>query len=178
MQAMPQAQASLSSPACSTFSSLLLVLTHKTKKWLHYTLNTLHQTLHNTLIILPKHAKYHKSLKSQNSLSLLLLLLIGFRQCRRCWAYYCPPQVRTRCLCHCHCCCQSSAVAPSTTSPVPQQPNHMIVHIILWLVGVVPFSTNRNMFSCLQTLPACGQFCDKSPFLPFLPAPDTQQTWQ
>ena len=51
--------------------------------------------------------------------------------------------------------------------PVPQQSNHMFCHIILWLVGVVPFSTNRNMFFCLQTLPACGHFCDKSPFCHF-----------
>ena len=36
--------------ACSTFS-LLIVLTQYTKKRLHYTLNTLHQTLHNTLTI-------------------------------------------------------------------------------------------------------------------------------
>ena len=28
--------------------------------------------------------------------------------------------------------------------PVPQQPNHVVCHIILWLVGVVPFSTNRK----------------------------------
>ena len=55
-------------------------------------------------------------------------------------------------------------------SPVLQQPNHVFCHIILWLVGVVPFSTNRNVFFfCLQTLPACGHFRDKSPFLPFLP---------
>ena len=62
--------------------------------------------------------------------------------------------------------------------PVPQQPNHVFCHIILWLVGVVPFSTNRNVFFCLQTLPACGHFCDKGPFLLFLPAPDTKQTWR
>ena len=37
--------------ACSTFSSLLIVLTHNTKKRLHYTLNTLHQTLHYRLTI-------------------------------------------------------------------------------------------------------------------------------
>ena len=64
----------LSSPACSTFSSLLLVLTHKTKKCLHYTLNTLHQTLYDTLIIHSKHAICLKSLNSQNSPSLLLSL--------------------------------------------------------------------------------------------------------
>ena len=29
--------------------------------------------------------------------------------------------------------------------PVPQQPNHMVCHIMLWLVGVVPFSTNRKV---------------------------------
>ena len=43
---MPQAPQLL--PACSTFSSLLIVLNHNTKKRLHYTLNTLHQTLYNT----------------------------------------------------------------------------------------------------------------------------------
>ena len=40
--------------------------------------------------------------------------------------------------------------------PVPQQPNHVVCHIILWLVGVVPFSTNRKALpastSCLRTL--------------------------
>ena len=94
MQAMPQAQASLSIPACSTFSSLLSVLTHRTKKRLHYTLNTLHPTIYNTLTTHSKHAKCHKSLNSQNLLSITVI--------------------------------------------------------------VVPFSSNRNVFSCLQTLPACG----------------------
>ena len=82
-----------------------------------------------------------------------------------------------RCLCHRHCCCHSSTSVPPTTSPVPLQPDHAVCHILLWLVGVVPFSNNRNLFSCLQTLPACGHLPDKSPFLPFLPAPDTKQTW-
>ena len=74
MRAMPQAQVSLSFPACSTFSSLLIVLTHNTNRQLHNTLNTLHQMLHNTLTIHSKHAKCHKSLNSQNSLSLSLSL--------------------------------------------------------------------------------------------------------
>ena len=47
--------------ACSTFSSLLIVLTLKTKKRLYYTLNT----LHNTLTIHSTHAKCHKSLKTR-----------------------------------------------------------------------------------------------------------------
>ena len=89
MQAMPQAPQLI--PACSTFSSLLIVLTHNTKNRLHYTLNTLHQTLHNTLTIHSKHAICHKSLNSQNLLSLSL-----------------SP---TR-----HCCCHSSADVPPTTS--------------------------------------------------------------
>ena len=46
MQAVPEPEAYL-----HTFSSLLIVLTHKTKKRLDYILNTLHQTLHNTLTI-------------------------------------------------------------------------------------------------------------------------------
>ena len=28
--------------------------------------------------------------------------------------------------------------------PVPQQPDHVVCHIILWLLGVVPFSTDRK----------------------------------
>ena len=40
---------------------------------------------------------------------------------------------------------------------------------------MVPFSTNRNVFFCLQTLPGCVHFRDKSPFLLFLPAPDTSK---
>ena len=40
-----------------------------------------------------------------------------------------------------------TAGVPHTTSPVPQQPNLLL-----------------------------GHFCDKSLFLPFLPAPDTMQT--
>ena len=151
MQAMPQAQALLSSslPAQHSAISSLFWLT-KQKKWLHYTLNTLHQTLHNTLTIQSKHAICHKSLKT----------------CCLC-----------RCLCHHHYCCQFSAAVPPTTSPVPQQPNHVVCHIILWLGHVVPFSTYRNVFFCLQTLPGCRHFHDKIPFLPFLPTPDTKQTW-
>ena len=49
--------------AHSAVSSLLWPI--KQKKRLHYTLNTLHQTLHNTLTIHSKHAKCHKSLNSQ-----------------------------------------------------------------------------------------------------------------
>ena len=45
--------------------------------------------------------------------------------------------------------------------------NHAVCHIIFWLVVVVLFSTNRNMFSCLQTLPPWGHFCDKSRFYSF-----------
>ena len=72
MQAMPQAPQLI--PACSTFSSLLIVLTHNTKNRLHYTLNTLHQTQHNTLTIHFKHTICHKSLNSQNLPSLLRTL--------------------------------------------------------------------------------------------------------
>ena len=77
---MPQAQASLSSPACSTFSRLVIVLTHKAKKRLHCTLNTLHPTLHITLTTHSKHAKCHKSLNSQNSLTPSLLLALFRRR--------------------------------------------------------------------------------------------------
>ena len=98
----------------------------------HKKTTPLQQTLHYTLTIHSKHVKCHKSNYSQNSLSL--------------W------------LSHRHCCCHSFAAVPPTASPVPQQPNHVVCHIILWLAGVVPFSTNRNMFfllantSCLRTL--------------------------
>ena len=44
------------SPHCSSLNK---------KKKLNYKLNTLHQTLHNTLTIHSKHAKCHKSLNSQ-----------------------------------------------------------------------------------------------------------------
>ena len=41
---------------------------------------------------------------------------------------------------------------PSHKFPVTKQPNHVVCHIILWLVGVVPFSTNRKgsrvFFAC------------------------------
>ena len=40
----------------------------KKKKRLHYTLNTLHQTLHNTITMHSKHAKCHKSLRCQQYL--------------------------------------------------------------------------------------------------------------
>ena len=71
------------------------------------------------------------------------------------------------CLSHCHCCCHSSASIPPTTSPVPQQPYHVVCHVILWLVGVVPFSTNRNVFSCLQTLGLADTFVTKASFYRF-----------
>ena len=147
MQAMPQAKPSLSSfqltgkkgyTACSTFSSLL-VLTHwkKTKKnkRLHYTLNTLHQKLHNALTIHSKHAKCHKSLNSQTSISLSLSLSLSL------------PQI----------------------PPVLQQPNHMVCHVILWLVGVVLFSTNRKgsrtvFFFLLANTTCLRTLCEKSRF--------------
>ena len=78
----------------SAVSSLCWLTTQK--KWLHYTLNP---TLHNTLTIHTKHAVCHKSLNSQNSLSLLPSLLL--------------PLFRP--------------VTP-TASPVPQLPNHMVCH--------------------------------------------------
>ena len=51
--------------ACSTFSFPSLFWLIKQKKRLHYTLITLHQTLHNTLTTHSKHGKCHKSLNSQ-----------------------------------------------------------------------------------------------------------------
>ena len=55
----------------------------------------------------------------------------------------------------------TSSVRP-TTSPVPQQPNHVVCHIILWLVGVVLSSTNRkggvtSCFFCLLANTSCLQ---------------------
>ena len=86
MQAMPQAQGS-SAPssysACSTFSSLLIVLTHKKKqkkkqekKRLHYTLKTLHRTLHNTLTIHSKHTNYTLQTCCMSQISQLLKLAV------------------------------------------------------------------------------------------------------
>ena len=145
MQAMPQAQAYLSSPLPAQHSAGSSLFWLTTQKRLPYTLNTLHQTLHNTLTIHIKHAICHKFPNSQNSLSLSLSITFTA-------AVTLPPP------------------SPATMSSVPQQPNHVVCHIILWVVGTVPFSTKRSVFSCLQTLPVCGHFCDKSPFLPFLPA--------
>ena len=129
MRAMPQAQLS-----CLLHIQLLLVLTHNTKKCLHYTLNMLHQIPHTT-----------HWLHTPNTLNVTNLSTL-----------------KPRCLYHCL--TVTAAVILSLTSlpqlpPVPQLPNHMFCHIILWLVGVVPFSTNsfHNVFlpantSCLQTL--------------------------
>ena len=55
----------------------------------------------------------------------------------------------------------------------------MVCHIILWLVGVVPIYTNRKggstgFFAYEHFLLA--DTCEKSPFWPFLPAPNAQQT--
>ena len=69
------------------------------------------------------------------------------------------------CLYFHHCCSHSFTAVLPTTSPTPQQPNHVVCHIILWLVGVVPFSTNRNVFSCLQTL--ANTFVTKARFYHF-----------
>ena len=115
------------------------VFTHNTKKCLHYTLNMLHQIPHTT-----------HWLHTPNTLNVTNLSTL-----------------KPRCLYHCL--TVTAAVILSLTSlpqlpPVPQQPNHMFCHIILWLVGVVPFSTNRNMFFCLQTLPACRHFHEKPVF--------------
>ena len=66
------------------------------------------------------HTKCHKSLNSQNLLPLSPSLLLSVF-------------------------CQH----PSHNFPCSSQPNHVICHIIVWLVCVVAFSTNRNMFSCL-----------------------------
>ena len=101
-------------PACSTFSSLLIILTCKTKTTtLHYT----PKTPHYTLTIYSKHALSHKSLNSQNSLSITVTAAVTL------------------------------SPSPLPQLPrVPQQPSHVICHIILWLVAVVLFSTNRNTF--------------------------------
>ena len=92
-------------PACSTFSRLLIVLTGKTKKNKTTPLHTKHTTPNTT-----QHTNYklqsRKSLNYRNSQSLSCLYLR-------------------------HCCCHSSTGVPPTTSPVPQQPNHMVCHIIL-----------------------------------------------
>ena len=62
--------------------------------------------------------------------------------------------------------------------PVPQQSNHVHCHIILRLVGVVPFSTNRKgVFSVANTI-ACGDYREKIQFLSFPPAPNALQTWR
>ena len=114
----------------------------------HSAVSTLHQTLQLTIYY--KHAKCHKSLNSQNSRSLSPLLAAVILS---------PPPL-------------------PQLPPVPQQPNHVFCHIILWSVGVLPFSTNRNVLFCLQTVPACGIFHIKSQFLLFLPAPDTKQAWR
>ena len=140
----------LSSPACSTFSSLLLVLTHKTKKCLHYTLNTLHQTLYDTLIIHSKHAICLKSLNSQNSPSLLLSL-------------------STVCISHrpSHSFPRSSATKSSDLS----------YNFFDWLVWCLfPPTGTCFFFFCLQTLPACRHFRESSPLLSLLPAPNVLQT--
>ena len=84
--------------------------------------------------------------------------------------------LKTRYHCHYHCCCHSFAAIPPTTACSPATKSRG--HIILWLASVVPFSTSWNVFFCLQALPACGHFCEKSPFLSSLPAPNVQQTWR
>ena len=107
------------------------------KKWLNYTLNTLHPTLHNTLTTHFKPAKCHNFLNSQNSLSLLLSVTITVA------VTLLPPSL-------------------PQLPPVPQQPNHVVCHIILWLVGVVLSSTNRkggvtSCFFCLLANTSCLQ---------------------
>ena len=60
----------LGSPATHSAVSSLFWLTKQKKNRLHYTLNTPHQTLYDTIITHSKHATCHKSLNSHNSLSL------------------------------------------------------------------------------------------------------------
>ena len=47
--------------------------------------------------------------------------------------------------------------------PTPLQPNHVVCHIILWLVGVAPFSTNRK--GSVTSLHACWHFLWERPIL-------------
>ena len=145
MQAMPQA------PGSSAHSCLFHIqlsppcFDTNTEKRLHYTLNTLHQTLHNTLAIHSKHMSQissHKSLNSQNSLS-------------------------HRCLYHITV-CHSSADIPPTTSPCSSATKSCGLPYILWLVGVVPFSTNRNMFFACKHLLLAATFVTKACFYRFL----------
>ena len=62
-----------------------------------------------------------------------------------------------RCLCEQHCCFHFSAPSLPNLPPCPQQPNHIVCHVILWLACVVPFSTIRKVFFVsLQCSPLCS----------------------
>ena len=66
----------------------------------------------------------------------------------------------------------TAAVTLSPTSlpqlpPVPQQPNHVFCNLILRLVGVVPFSTNKNMFFACKHFLLVDTFVTKARFYHF-----------
>ena len=85
--------------------------------------------------------------------------------------------------CHClyHCRCHSFATVPPTTSPCSSatKSRGLPYNCVIDWCGAI--STNRKGCSigcfCLQPLPDCRHFREKSPFWPFLPAPNTKQTW-
>ena len=162
MQAMPQVQASLSSFQVSEELHCLLHIQQSycfdwVNNKLYYTLNTLHQTLHNTLSIHSKHAKCHKSLNSQNSLSLSLSL---------------SPSMS---LSHFH-------SRPSHNLPLflSNQITWFTTYICDWLVWCLfpPIGKRVFKFFCLQILPACRHFHERSPFWLLLPTPNVQQVWR
>ena len=65
------------------------------------------------------------------------------------------PTLKTRDLCCCLCdqhCCFHFRPVPSKSYPRPQQPNHEVCHVILWLAGMMPFSTDKVFFSTLHFL--------------------------
>ena len=149
MQAMPQAQGSSGHSCLSHIQQSPPCFDSQHKK----TDSTTHETLYNTITIHSKHAWCHKSLNSQKSLSIYVSLSITD-------AVTLPPRLSHNFPC-----------SPATQSR--SLPYNFVI-----CCDVVPFSTNRNMFSCLQALAACGHFCNKSPFLPFLPEPNAQLTWR
>ena len=89
-----------------------------------------------------------------------MLYVINLSTLKTCNLYRCPYL--------CHCCCHSFAVVPPTTYPVPQHPNHVVCPYNFVIVSVVPFSTNKNVFSCFQTLLVEDTFVTKARFYRFL----------
>ena len=55
------------------------------------------------------------------------------------------------------------------------QLSKLAISVAVCITAGVPHTTSC---SSATKLAACGHFRDKSLFLPFLPAPDTKQTWQ